>query len=56
MLNNAKNKMLNARDRYIMDCAKNKDMTPAEIEVTLKGQGFEKITRPRIHQIIQGNK
>ena len=53
MIQSAKNKMLTSRDKYIIESAK-KGLKPSQIKATLKDEGFQEITRPRIYQIIQG--
>ena len=50
MITNASNKMMSARDAFIIQ--KGKTFKPEEIRILLEREGFRPLTRQRIQQII----
>jgi hypothetical protein len=55
--NTLKNKItkssMSVRDQFILEKAKY--LTPTEIAIALKGQGFAGVTRGRVYQILKAN-
>jgi hypothetical protein len=47
------NKNITVRDKFILEKAEH--LTPTEIVIALKGQGFSGVTRGRIYQILKAN-